>query len=90
MAAKVLSVDETPNPNARKFVLDRVISEAPLSFFNAAAGEKHELAKALFAVPEVGSVLILKDFVTVNKKPTGVWGKITPRVKKILEDSLSG
>lgn len=86
MAARVIRVDETPNPNARKYVLDRVISENPASFFNAEAAENHPLARALFAIGDVSSVLILKDFVTVNKKATCVWGKLTPKVRKILEE----
>lgn len=56
-----------------------------MSFFNAAAGADHELARKLFAIPGVSSLLLLGDFVTVNKTPDVRWEDITPAVRKVLE-----
>jgi hypothetical protein len=84
MPFKVQEVQPTPNPNAAKFVLDRPIVEQPTSFFNAAAATGHPLAEQLFAIPGVSSLLLLGDFITVNKTPDAKWGEITPRVKAIL------
>jgi hypothetical protein len=84
MPFKVQEVQPTPNPNAAKFVLDRPIVEQPVSFFNAAAAKGHPLAEQLFAIPGVSSLLLLGDFITVNKTPDAKWGEITHRVKGIL------
>jgi Scaffold protein Nfu/NifU N terminal len=84
MSFRVLEVQPTPNPNAAKFVLDRAVSEQPISFFNAAAAVGHPLAEKLFAIDGVGSLLLLGDFITVNKFSGAQWKEITPRVKQVL------
>jgi hypothetical protein len=80
----VREVQPTPNPNATKFVLDRPISEQPVSFFNAASAKDHPVASRLFAIGGVSGVLLLRDFVTVNKAPDAKWSDITSRVKRVL------
>ena len=80
----VSQVEPTPNPNAAKFVLDRPVSDQPISFFNAAAAEGHPLAKKLFAIEGVTSLLLLGDFITVNKAPQAQWKEITKSVKQVL------
>jgi len=75
----------TPNPNAMKFVLDRSISDQPMSFLNVAAAENHPLAKCLFGIEGVTSVLLLGDFVTINKSSEARW----PDIKKNVKHALS-
>ena len=84
MSFRVLEIQPTPNPNAAKFVLDKPVVEQPMSFFNAGAAKGHALAEKLFAIPGVSSLLLLGDFITVNKTPTAHWGEISPKVKSIL------
>jgi hypothetical protein len=86
MPFTVTEVQETPNPNAMKFLLDRPIVEQPTSFFNAAAAAGHPVAERLFAIPGVSSLLLLGDFITVNKKPDAKW----PAVSKAVEAALKG
>jgi len=52
--------------------------------FNAAAAKGCPLAEKLFAIPGVSSLLLLGDFITVNKTAGSDWGEITPRVKAVL------
>lgn len=82
---KVTEIQPTPNPNALKFMLDGPCSDAPISFFNAASAADHPLARTLFAVDGVASLLLLGDFLTVNKQPDTRWEQIIPAVKKIIE-----
>lgn len=84
MAYRVVEVQPTPNPNALKFLLDRQIAEQPASFFSADAAAGHPIATALFAVPGVSSVLLLGDFVTVNKSADASWPPIKERVRQVL------
>ena len=86
MAYKVLEVQPTPNPNALKFLLDRQIAENPTSFFGADAAAGHPIASRLFAVPGVSSLLLLGDFVTVNKTPDASWSEIKRRVQQVLSE----
>ena len=87
MSLKVTEIQPTPNPNALKFLLSSVISDRPISFLNALEGQSHPIAAQLFEIKGVASVLLLGDFVTVNKKPDANWGKIQQKVREILEES---
>jgi len=81
---RVIEVQPTPNSNAQKFVLDRTIAEQTISFLNASSAAGHPLAEKLFAIEGVTSVLLLNDFITVNKRPDVDWKTLTPKVKKVL------
>ena len=87
MGWKVVEVQATPNPNARKLVLDRAISPQPLSFFTAEAAEAHPLATELFKTPGVTNLLLLGDFITVSKRPEAQWKAIVAKVREILKNS---
>jgi len=87
MSFRVIEIQPTPNPNAAKFVLDRPVSEQPLSFFNAAAAEGYPLAKRLFGIRGVTSLLLLGDFITINKSPQARWNDITAQAEAILADA---
>ena len=88
MPLSVKEVQATPNPNAMKFVLDGTVASRPTSFFNADAAIGHPIASRLFAIPGVQSVLLLADFITVNKAPEMKWAQVTPKVKKALAEVL--
>lgn len=85
MGFNVTEVQPTPNPNAAKFVLDREISDRPISFLTPAEGGSHPIAAQLFEIKGVTSVLLLGDFVTVNKDAAAKWEPITAKVKEILQ-----
>ena len=84
MPFSVVEVQPTPNPNALKFLLDREITDQPASFFNAWAADGHPIASRLFAIPGVSSLLLLGDFVTVNKTADASWPPIKERVRQVL------
>jgi len=86
MGFEVAEIQPTPNPNALKFILDRVIAEQPTSFFNADAAQGHSVASRLFAVPGVSSLLLLGDFITVNKRPEANWADIKRIVRQVLAE----
>jgi hypothetical protein len=77
----------TPNPNAMKFVLNQPISEKPLSFLNASAAVDHPLARKLFDIAGVTSILLLGDFVTINKSSTARWPDIKRNVQHVLSST---
>jgi hypothetical protein len=86
MPLQVLSIQDTPNPNARKFILSKRLTEQPASFFNPQSAENHPLAHQLFSLPNVASVLILHDFITINRHPQAPWPTLIPQVKKIIQN----
>jgi hypothetical protein len=84
MSFRVIEIQPTPNPNAAKFVLDRPVSEQPVSFFNAAAAKDYPLARKLFEIAGVSSLLLLGDFITINKSPQADWDDITDQARVVL------
>ena len=84
MGLRVTEIQPTPNPNAAKFMLDRSVAAQPMSFFNAAAAKDHPLASALFAIDGVSSLLLLGDFITINKSPAADWADIKRRARAVL------
>ena len=84
MGFKVSEIQPTPNPNALKFVLDRTVADPPISFLSAEAAHDHPLGSKLFAVPGVSSLLLLGDFITVNKLPEADWPAIKRGVREVL------
>lgn len=84
MTFSVREIQPTPNPNAAKFILDKSVAERPISFFSRDAAKDHPLACRLFDIPGVCSVLMLGDFITVNKLSEARWDPIRKKVKKVL------
>ncbi len=84
MGFRVEAVQSTPNPNAAKFVLDKEITGQPTSFFSASAAVDHPLAKKLFQISGVSGVLLLGDFVTINKSSKAKWADIQEKVTQVL------
>ncbi len=87
MAFRIQEIQPTPNPNAVKIILDRSVSDQPTSFFEAAAAQGHPLATRLFEIPGVSSLLLLGDFITINKSPQARWADITGKVRKVLAEA---
>jgi hypothetical protein len=85
MRFTVRETQSTPNPNAAKFVLDRPVTDRPVSFLHAGDAAGHPLASRLFEIPGVCAVLLLGDFVTVNKTPDAKWPGIKSQVKRVLQ-----
>jgi hypothetical protein len=90
MGFKVHDVQPTPNPNAVKFILDRSVSDRPTSFFNADSAKEHALASRLFGIPGVSSLLLLGDFITINKSPEARWADIKGKVEQVLSEASAG
>jgi hypothetical protein len=89
MPVKVIRYEPTPNPNALKCVLSGRVSEGsrPFRSAEAAGGEGGDpLAARLFAIDGVTGVLMLGDWVTVNKSPEAKWPAIKRGVEKALAD----
>ena len=80
-----VEVHQTPNPNARKFILPGVRFPAPRNFSSAEAAKEHALAAALFAIDGVYNVFLAQDFVTVNKRPDASWNSLAAQIESAIE-----
>ena len=89
--ALVVKREETPNPDAMKFVCNRRLVEAgSISFSNARAAEGHPLGRTLFQVDGVKSIFAINDFVSVTRQPNADWDRIGPQVEHQLQMHFTG
>ena len=78
---KIDNIEETPNPNAVKFVLkEPVAAGSPRSFQTAAEAENDPLARSLFDVGDVISVFYIDRMITVEKTDEADWDDLLPKL----------
>ncbi|HEY7785587.1 MAG TPA: NifU family protein [Pyrinomonadaceae bacterium] len=76
---KISDIEETPNPNAVKFILREAVSNGTaLSFSSATQAENDPLAKSLFDVGHVVSVFYMDRMITVEKDDEADWDDLLP------------
>ncbi|HZQ35570.1 MAG TPA: NifU N-terminal domain-containing protein [Dehalococcoidia bacterium] len=81
----------TPNPETMKFTLDRMVAEGRgETYANPTQAFLSPLARALFAVPGVAGVFLLKDFVTIRRAPGEDWQRLAPAVEAALRAYFAG
>jgi NFU1 iron-sulfur cluster scaffold homolog, mitochondrial len=76
---KISDIEETPNPNAVKFILREPVSNGTTnSFSSAVQAEGDPLAKSLFDVGHVVSVFYMDRMITVEKDDESDWDDLLP------------
>ena len=77
---KIDNIEETPNPNAVKFILkEPVTAGVTRSFHSAEEAAGDALAGPLFAVGDVASVFYMDKMITVEKSEEADWDDLLPR-----------
>ena len=77
---KISDIEETPNPNAVKFILREAVSNGTVHQFGSADQAQNDpLAKALFDIGNVVSVFYMDRMITVEKDDEGDWTTCYPR-----------
>jgi Fe-S cluster biogenesis protein NfuA len=76
---KISDIEETPNPNAVKFILREAVSNGTAHQYGTPEqGESDPLAKSLFEVGHVVSVFYMDRMITVEKDDEGDWDDLLP------------
>ena len=76
---KIADIQETPNPNAVKFILKEAVSYGTShSFDSAEKAADDNLAKSLFEIGDVVSVFYMDKMITVEKTDEADWDEILP------------
>lgn len=90
MAKLRVVFQETPNPNAGKFTMDRELFDARRgkTYADVAAAAGVPFAERLLADADVLSVFAVADFVTVTKRDGVSWKELAPRVSRVLKEVL--
>ena len=86
-----IDIEGTPNPNSAKFVLNRTLTDETRSYFNSGmvteSDKVADVAKQLFAIPGVRTLMFLNDFITVSKEGNADWNMIAEKTQEILEEA---
>ena len=76
---KINDIEETPNPNAVKFILREPVSNGVARQYGSAdQAENDALAKSLFDIGHVVSVFYMDKMITVEKDDEGDWDELLP------------
>jgi NFU1 iron-sulfur cluster scaffold homolog, mitochondrial len=76
---KISDIEETPNPNAVKFILREPVSNGVARQYGSAdLAANDPLAKSLFDVGHVVSVFYMDKMITVEKDDEGDWDELLP------------
>lgn len=76
---KIADIQETPNPNAVKFILKEPVSHGTShSFPSKESAETDALAQSLFAVGDIVSVFYMDKMITVEKTDEADWDESLP------------
>jgi Fe-S cluster biogenesis protein NfuA len=76
---KISDIEETPNPNAVKFILREAVSNGTArSYPSRTQAQDDPLAKALFDVDHVVSVFYMDRMITVEKDDESDWDDLLP------------
>ena len=85
-----IEFQQTPNPNAGKFVVGRQIAPVGTSrsYYDLDETSDDPLARALLSLDGVRSLFMVDDFVTVSKNAGASWDALAPEVIATLEKHL--
>jgi Fe-S cluster biogenesis protein NfuA len=76
---KISDIQETPNPNAVKFILREPVSHGVAQqFATVDQAQTDTLAKSLFDVGSVVSVFYMDNMITVEKEDAADWDELLP------------
>ncbi len=82
-----LYTEMTPNPESRKFVLNKMLlTDKSVDFPDEASAKTSPLAQELFAFPFVKGVFVSNNFVTISKQPGYDWFDIEPSLKDFIRE----
>jgi Fe-S cluster biogenesis protein NfuA len=85
---KIAEIEYTPNPNAVKIILKEPIASGfPRSFPNAEIAKTDPLAKALFEVGHVESIMMFDKWMTVIKDDGATWNELLPKLAPLIRQA---
>lgn len=83
MPISITRIETTPNPNARKLIVDPAPGSIR-SYFTASDANDDPIASALFAIPQITNVLIHTQFISVCFKPGANWKTLSKSIERAL------
>ncbi len=85
-----IQTEETPNPNAIKFLPGTDVSTTGPVFFNSVdeAVSRSSLAVKIFQISGVSAVFYGKEYITITKSEDSDWKLVKPEILMIIMDHI--
>ena len=83
-----VAVQGTPNPNAMKLTLNRIITTEGKTYHDPATADA-AWAKALLGVSGIIGLYAVNNFISINKAPDADWEAILPQAERALRQALA-
>mgnify|MGYP003493734908 CR=1 FL=1 len=80
-----IQTEDTPNPNALKFLPGSLVSQRPV-FITIREDSSSPLAKKLFDLGAIEAVFLGADFITITKTDDADWSVMKPQVIMVIMD----
>ncbi len=85
---RIADIEDTPNPNAVKFVLkDRLSWGRAFSFDSAESAASDPLASKLFEIPHVVNVYYMDKWITVTQDGEADWPKLVREIAMPIREA---
>lgn len=82
-------VQSTPNPNAMKFILDRMVKWiGKATYHEKTEAQDLPLGQKLFEIKDVTALHFYENTITVSQNGNRVWTEIEEEIKQVLNDHL--
>ena len=78
---------ETPNPNALKWTLNRVMAAQGTTYREGVVASA-PWAQALLRIPGIIQVFALNNFLSISKTPEADWDTLVPQVEQVLRQTF--
>ena len=90
MPKPTIEFQQTPNPNAGKFVVSQQVAPVGTSksYYDRDEAREDPVARALMAIDGVRSIFMVDDFITVTKNHAARWDALVPRVEEAIREHL--
>ncbi|MBI3996633.1 MAG: NifU N-terminal domain-containing protein [Candidatus Omnitrophica bacterium] len=82
-----ISAQGTPNPNAAKFTLNRVVAAHGTTYRDAATANV-TWAKQLLGIAGVVQVFAVNNFISITKTSEAEWSALGPRIERVLQQQF--
>jgi Fe-S cluster biogenesis protein NfuA len=85
-----LYAEATPNPEALKFVCNRMlVKRGAFEFTSAEEAVGNPLIEKLFAHPQVCNVFVTQNFFSITKTEDKRWVQLIPEIRDLIKAELS-
>lgn len=80
--------ESTPNPNAQKFVTNKLLSSQNIEILNREDAKEVPLAIELFEFPFVKEIFISNNYISITKKNSPDWFEINTELRNFIKEYL--